>query len=93
MGICVEIEIDDQGQVTVGVCPPEEETGEPKDYMQPADSLEAALSQAQEILSGSEQNSQDSEGAAEQGQEMPMSEEDFAGGFNSVRMGGLNAKR
>jgi hypothetical protein len=51
MSICVEIEVDDNGQVTVGVCPPEEEAGESKDYMQPAESVEVALEKAKSLLS------------------------------------------
>lgn len=51
---CVEIEVDDQGQVTVGVCPPEQETpGEEqqdKQYMQPAQSVEEALTTAKDLL-------------------------------------------
>ena len=52
MSICVEIEIDDAGQVTVGVCPPEEEAGEVKDYMQPAESVGVALEKARGLLGG-----------------------------------------
>lgn len=52
MSICVEIEIDDAGQVTVGVCPPGEESGEPKDYMQPASDVAAALETARGLLGG-----------------------------------------
>lgn len=51
MSICVEIEIDDAGQVTVGVCPPEEEAGESKDYMQPAENVAVALEKAKALLS------------------------------------------
>lgn len=50
MGICIEIEVDDQGQATVGVCPPAEEGGEPKDYMQPAGSVQEALQMAAQLL-------------------------------------------
>lgn len=51
MSICVEIEIDDAGQVTVGVCPPAEEAGESKDYMQPAENMAVALEKAKALLS------------------------------------------
>jgi hypothetical protein len=51
MAICVEIEIDDSGAMSVGVCPPDEESTEPKDYMKKAASLEGALSQARTLLS------------------------------------------
>lgn len=50
MGICVEIEIDDQGQVMVGVDPEKEEAPEPKGYMQPAQSVEDALQTAKDLL-------------------------------------------
>lgn len=51
MSICVEIEVDDAGQVTVGVCPPSEEAGESKDYMQPAENMAVALEKAKALLS------------------------------------------
>ena len=87
--VCVEIEIDsDTGAITVGVCPPEEETGEVKDYMQPVASLDEALSQAQELLAGNESASNDQETPQDQGQEQNA----FAGGFNGVRNGGLNGR-
>lgn len=52
----VEIEINDQGQVTVGEPPQAEETGQPdmqedKSYMRPAASVDEALNQARTILS------------------------------------------
>lgn len=51
MKVCVEVELDtDSGQVTVGVCPPEEETGEMKDYMKPAQDIESALAIAKDLL-------------------------------------------
>lgn len=49
MGICVEIEVSDDGKVTVGV-DPEKEYGERKGYMQPAQSLEDALQTAKDLL-------------------------------------------
>lgn len=54
MATCIEIEISDQGAVTVGVCPPEpvEETGAQKEYMQPAASVDEALAKAKQLLSG-----------------------------------------
>lgn len=53
----VEIEVDDQGQVTVGTPPQAEETGaqdvqEDKSYMKPADSVDAALQAAKDMLTG-----------------------------------------
>lgn len=92
--VCVEIEIDSEtGEVTVGVCPPEEETGEPKDYMQPVESIEAALSQAQELLAGNEAGSTDQETPQDQMQEDPAAgEAAFSGGFNQIRNGGLNGR-
>ena len=56
---CVEIETKEDGTVTWGVCPPEEETGEPKDYMQPAASVDEALAKAKEALGGAAAQSPD----------------------------------
>lgn len=50
MSKCVEIEIDDTGAVTVGLCPPGEEASEPKDYMKPAESIGIALEKARRLL-------------------------------------------
>ncbi len=47
--ICVEIEIDDTGAVSVGVCPPEMNE-EPKDYLNPVMDLNEALSKAKQLL-------------------------------------------
>jgi len=55
MSICIEIEVDDAGQVTVGVCPPAEEAGESKDYMQPAENVAVALEKAKALLNGNGQ--------------------------------------
>lgn len=52
MAICVEIEIDDAGKLTVGICPPEEEAGESKSYMKPVESMDVALAKARHFLSG-----------------------------------------
>ena len=52
MSICVEIEIDDDGNVQVGICPPDEESGEDKSYMHSAESVEVALAKAKAYLSG-----------------------------------------
>lgn len=52
MAICVEIEIDDAGGLTVGVCPPGEESGEDKSYMKPVESMDVALAKARHFLSG-----------------------------------------
>jgi hypothetical protein len=76
--ICVEIELADDGTFTVGVCPPEEETGEPKDYMQPVKSLDDALGVAQDLLTS----------PAAQEQEMARNtDEDMAIGFKRARGG------
>lgn len=65
MKICVEIEMDtDSGQVTVGVSPPEEETGEPKGYMKPAQDIDSALAMAKDLLANPPAQ------GAEAGQEM-----------------------
>lgn len=56
--ICFEIELDtDTGEVMAGVCPPEEESGmadmeEDKSYLQPAASLDEALTMARDVLMG-----------------------------------------
>lgn len=65
---CVEIEVDDQGQVTVGLCPPDEGQNGPegsqqeesaeKDYMQPAANVDDALAKAKQLLSGQTPNDQ-----------------------------------
>lgn len=87
MAICIEINIDDQGAVTVGVCPPEEETGEPKGYMQPAKSVDDALGTARDLLAG--QNGQ----MAQQAMNQPGAqlEQDpnaaAAASFNKIRGG------
>lgn len=49
--ICVEIEIADDGSISVGQCPPEQEQGE-KDYMNGVPNLDAALQAARAILQG-----------------------------------------
>lgn len=46
---CVKIAVNDDGTVLVGECPPEEAGGP---YMQPAESVEAALGQAMQLLQG-----------------------------------------
>lgn len=63
--VCVEIELDKStGQISVGVCPPEQEMGE-KDYMSNAKSLDQALAVARDLLTGSMQ------GAAQRAQQPP----------------------
>lgn len=47
--ICVEIEIDDKGQISVGVCPPENEN-EPKEHLNPVTNLDEALAKAKSLL-------------------------------------------
>ncbi len=47
--ICVEIEIDDTGAISVGVCPPENEN-EPKEHLNPVMDLNEALAKAKELL-------------------------------------------
>lgn len=64
MSVCVEIEVDDQGQVKVGVDPEQQEQGD-KSYMQPAQSVDAALAQAKQLLSGQQQST-----SAQAGQQM-----------------------
>lgn len=46
----VEIEIGDDGKVSVGMCPPSEEAAEPKEHLKPAKSLDDALAQARTLL-------------------------------------------
>jgi hypothetical protein len=76
--ICVEIEFDtDTGEVKVGQCPPEEEAAEtPKDdsYLQPVQSVEAALAQAKQIIEG---------GGAQAGS--PTADDQMAAGYQGVR--------
>lgn len=57
--ICVEIEIDDSGNIFVGVCPPENED-EPKEHLNPAKNLDDALSKAKSFLDGSKKSMQES---------------------------------
>lgn len=77
--ICVEIELDtDTGAVTVGVCPPEEESmqddqAKDKAYMQPAQSVEDALGTAKDLLSGQTgEQSQDAMAQPDQAQAQPQ---------------------
>jgi hypothetical protein len=54
MPICIEIEIDDNGHISVGQCPPDENTageeqGE-KQYMMPAASIGEAIKTAAALL-------------------------------------------
>jgi hypothetical protein len=51
MTTCIEIEVDDAGAMTVGICPPAEESGEDKSYMQPVPDMDAALAKVRELLS------------------------------------------
>lgn len=50
MAICVNIEIDDDGSVTVGVEPPDDEKSEGKEHMQSAENLDVALAKAKAFL-------------------------------------------
>lgn len=50
--VCIEIEVSPDGQVMFGICPPEEESNEPKGYMQPVGSIDEALAKAKEVLAG-----------------------------------------
>ena len=50
MAFCVEIEIGDNGDVSVGVCPPELENPS-KEHLQPVSSVDEALGMAQQLLS------------------------------------------
>lgn len=67
---CVKIMMDDNGGFSVGECPPEEAGG---DYMQPAESIDAAMMQAKTMLT------QTAEGMEEQSEQQA--------GFDSI-MGG-----
>lgn len=58
MPICVEIEMNDQGDYSVGVCPPENEN-EPKEHLHPSQSLDAAIAEAKQILQQQAQSPQD----------------------------------
>lgn len=78
--VCIEIEMSDDGKFSVGVCPPEEETGEPKEYLQPVADVDAALAQAKQLIEGG--------GQPAQPQQSP--DEQMAAGYSSVRGGGLN---
>jgi len=51
---CVEIEVSPDGKVMFGICPPEEESSEPKGYMQPVGSIDEAMAKAKEALGGGE---------------------------------------
>jgi hypothetical protein len=53
MSICVEIEIADDGQITVGLCPPREESQEDEstENVEVVDSVDAALEKARALLS------------------------------------------
>ena len=46
---CVEIEVDDTGAISVGVCPPENEN-EPKGHLNPVMNLNDALDKARQLL-------------------------------------------
>lgn len=46
---CIEIEINDQGEISVGVCPPENEN-EPKEHLNPVANLDEALAKAKLLL-------------------------------------------
>jgi len=90
MAICVEIEVDDQGQVTVGVSPPGQESSAPdqqedKSYMQPAKSVQDALQTANDLLT----NPQAQQAAAAPDQAMPQDAQAAAAqSFNAIRGGG-----
>lgn len=72
------IEQDDQGVITVAV-----DGGEPM----PVEGAEGACEIVEGVLGGETETENEGEGG-----EMPMSEEDFAGGFNAVRQGGINGR-
>jgi hypothetical protein len=59
MSICVEIEIADDGQITVGLCPPREESQEDEstEDVQTVGSVDEALQKAKELLSSQDQTS------------------------------------
>ncbi len=56
--VCVEIEMNDKGEFSVGVCPPEDEN-EPKEHLRPSKSLDAALAKAKSLLQQQAQSPQD----------------------------------
>lgn len=56
--ICVEIELNDQGGYSVGVCPPEDEN-EPKEHLHPSKTLDAALAEARSLLQQQQQSPQE----------------------------------
>lgn len=56
--VCVEIEINDSGEISVGVCPPENES-EPKEHLNSIGSIDEALAKAKELLQGQSQSPQD----------------------------------
>lgn len=56
--ICVEIEINDNGEISVGVCPPENEN-EPKEHLNPVTNLDEALAKAKSLLQQQEKTPHD----------------------------------
>jgi len=56
--VCVEIEMNDKGEYSVGVCPPENEN-EPKEHLHPSKTLDAALAEARSLLQQQAQSPQD----------------------------------
>ena len=98
MKVCVEIEVDTEaGTVTVGVCPPEEEANEPKGYMKPAASVDAALQTAKSLLSNPQpqqpdqaatENPEPASPPAQGSAQSPMTEEQAASQrFGQIRGG------
>lgn len=73
MATCVEISIDDQGQISVGTCAQPD-----SDNLQPVGSLKEALMQAAELLQGQDNGDQES---AESNQEA------FEQGYKGVNGG------
>jgi hypothetical protein len=71
MPTCVEIEIADDGKVSVGVEPQNQaEYSEPKDYLKPAASVEEALATAKSLLDNvpGQKDAQDQQTAADEQQ-------------------------
>lgn len=89
MATTITIQQDDQGAITVDV------DGQQYNAEDEEDTL-AIVAEALIGGEGEEPNPEQPEGEPQADQpsnELPMSEEDFAGGFKAVRAGGLNGGR
>ena len=84
--ISIEIEVADDGKVTVGVQPPDEEAAagdvtKDKSYMQPAKSVDDALSTAKDLIAQQSQV----EGQANSSSDQAMGDTAMMSGFQGVR--------